>query len=144
MAKILRIISWVLLTLLCAMTLLFSVGSAGVGYSNADDQFGDVTLTDLTDGDEQLKKIIHGRRITAASFAAAYATLLLLVVLIPYRRGEVWAWWAILIATLVLSVMIWLRVPTLGITLGASTGYTQLVVVIVALLLDVKRLAASS
>ena len=144
MAKILRTISWVLLTLLCAMTLLFSVGSAGVGYSNADDQFGDVALTDLTDGDEQLKKIIHGRRITAASFAAAYATLLLLVVLIPYRRGEVWAWWAILIATLVLSVMIWLRVPTLGITLGASTGYTQLVVVIVALLLDVKRLAGSN
>ena len=144
MAKILRIISWVLLTLLCAMTLLFAVGSAGVGYSNADDQFGDVTLTDLTDGDEQLKKIIHGRRITAASFAAAYATLLLLVVLIPYRRGEVWAWWAILISTLVLSVMIWLRVPTLGITLGASTGYTQLVIVVIALLLDVKRLAASS
>jgi hypothetical protein len=40
--------------------------------------------------------------------------------------------------------MIWLRVPTLGITLGASTGYTQLVVVVVALLLDVKRLAGSS
>jgi hypothetical protein len=70
--------------------------------------------------------------------------MFLLVVLIPYRRGEVWAWWAILIATLVLSVMIWLRVPTLGITLGASTGYTQLVVVVVALLLDVKRLAGSS
>jgi hypothetical protein len=144
MAKILRMISWVLLTLLCAMTLLFSVGSAGVGYTNAEDQFGDVALTDLADGDEQLQKIIHGRRITAASFAAAYATLLLLVVLIPYRRGEVWAWWAILIATLVLSVMIWLRVPTLGLTLGASTGYTQLVVVVVALLLDVKRLAGSS
>jgi hypothetical protein len=70
--------------------------------------------------------------------------MFLLVVLIPYRRGEVWAWWAILIATLVLSVMIWLRVPTLGITLGASTGYTQLVIVVVALLLDVKRLANSS
>ncbi len=144
MAKILRIISWVLLTLLCAMTLLFSVGSAGVGYSNGEDQFGEMTLAELTQGNEQVAKLIHGRRITAASFAAAYATLLLLVVLIPYRRGEVWAWWAILIATLVLSLMIWLRVPTLGITLGAPTGYTQLVVVIVALLLDVKRLAASS
>ena len=144
MAKILRIISWVLLTLLCAMTLLFSVGSAGVGYSNGEDQFGEMTLAELTQGNEQVAKLIHGRRITAASFAAAYATLLLLVVLIPYRRGEVWAWWAILIATLVLSLMIWLRVPTLGITLGATTGYTQLVVVIVALLLDVKRLAASS
>jgi hypothetical protein len=144
MVKILRIISWILLTFLGAMTLLFSVGSASVGYTNGDDQFGDVAITELADGDEQLQKIIHGRRITAASFAAAYAVMFLLVVLIPYRRGEVWAWWAILIATLVLSVMIWLRVPTLGITLGASTGYTQLVVVVVALLLDVKRLAGSS
>jgi len=144
MAKILRVISWVLLALLGVMTLLGAVASASVGYSNGEDQFGDQTLTELTQGNEQVAKLIHGRRITAASFAAAYAVLFLMVVLIPYRRGEIWSWWAILIATLVLSVLIWLRVPTLGISLGASVGYTQLVVVVVALLLDVKRLAASS
>ena len=125
------------------MTLLLAVGSAGVGYTNGEDQFGDLTLAELTQGNEQVAKLIHGRRITAASYAAAYAVLFLLVVLIPYRRGEVWSWWAILIATLVLSVLIWLRVPTLGISLGASTGYTQLIIVVFALLLDVKRLAPS-
>ena len=144
MAKILRIISWVLLALVGVMTLLFAVGSAGVGYTNGEDQFGDLTLAELTQGNEQVAKLIHGRRITAASYAAAYAVLFLLVVLIPYRRGEVWSWWAILVAALVLCTMIWLRVPTLGISLGASVGYTQFVVVVVALLLDVKRLVGSN
>lgn len=144
MAKILRIISWVLLTLLGVMTFLGAVGSTQFAMSKGDDQFGDVMLSELTQGNQDVANLIHGRRMTAAAFAAAYSVLFLLVVLIPYRRGDVWAWWAILIATLVLSVMIWLRVPTLGISLGASVGYTQLVVVVVALLLDVKRLAGSS
>jgi hypothetical protein len=140
MAKVLRIISWILLTLVGVLTLLGAVGSAQFAISRSDDQFGDVTLSELTEGDTTVTNLIHGRRLTAAAFAAAYSALFLLVVLFPYRRGEVWSWWALLISTLVLSAIILLRIPFLGISLGASVAYSQLAVVVVALLLDIGRL----
>lgn len=143
MAKTLRITSWILLTLLAVVTLLGAVVSAQLAYSRGADQFGDVTLSELAQGNQRVINLIHGRRITAAAFAAGYSVLFLLVVLFPYRRGEVWSWWAILIATVVLSVLILLRIPTLDLQLGASVGYFNLGVVAIALLLDVGRLRSS-
>lgn len=144
MAKILGIISWVLLTLMGVLLLLGALASAQLAFSKGDDQFGTVTLADLTGGDQSLANLIHARRVTAAAFTAAYSVLLLSVVLFPYRRGEVWSWWAILIATLVGSLLIILRVPLLDVQLGASVGYFQLGVVIVALLLGAGRLRRAS
>jgi hypothetical protein len=140
MTKVLRIISWVLLTLLGVLMLLGAVGSAQFAISGGDDQFGDVTLSELTGGNTTVANLIHGRRLTAAAFASAFSVLFLLVVLFPYRRGEVWSWWAILISTVVLAGIILLRIPYLGVQLGASVAYTQLGVVVVALLLDISRL----
>jgi hypothetical protein len=140
MAKVLRIISWIVLTLLAVLTLLGAVGSAQFAISGGDDQFGDVRLSELTGGNETVANLIHGRRLTAAAYAAAFSVLFLLVVLFPYRRGEVWSWWAILISSVVLAAVILLRIPYLDIQLGASVGYMQLVVVVLALLLDVGRL----
>jgi hypothetical protein len=140
MAKVLRIISWVVLTLVGALILLSGVGSTQFALSGGDDQFGDVTLSQLTEGDTNTANLIHGRRLTAAAFAAGYSVLFLFVVLFPYRRGEVWSWWAILISTVVLSAIILLRIPYLGISLGASVGYSMLAVVVIALLLDIARL----
>jgi hypothetical protein len=66
--------------------------------------------------------------------------LFLFVVLGPYRRGDVWSWWALLASSAALGLVIMLRVPVLGTRLGAGTGLVQLIVVLVALLLDVQRL----
>jgi hypothetical protein len=140
MAKILRIISWVLLALAGALTLLGAVGSAQFAISGSDDQFGDVALSEMTGGNTTVANLVHGRRLTAAAYASAFSVLFLLVVLFPYRRGEVWSWWAILISTAVLAGIVLLRVPYLGIQLGASVAYMQLGVVVVALLVDVGRL----
>jgi hypothetical protein len=140
MAKVLRIISWIVLTLLAVLTLLGAVQSAQFAISGGDDQFGEVRLSELTGGNETVANLIHGRRLTAAAYAAAFSVLFLLVVLFPYRRGEVWSWWAILISSVVLAAVILLRIPYLDIQLGASVGYMQLVVVVLALLLDVGRL----
>lgn len=144
MTSKLRTVSWILLSLLGALTLLGALGSASFVLTQGEDQFGPVSMSELTGGDESIANLLHGRRLTAAAFTAAYSVLLLFVILFPYRRGEIWSWWAILMATLVCSALILLRVPFLGIGLGASVGYFHLGVGVVALLLDAGRLRASS
>ena len=97
---------------------------------------------------------VRARRATAAAYAAGFATLFLAITLVPYRRGEVWAWWALSAGTLVVSVLILLRVPLLGIRLGAPAAVTwagtalttlvQLAVVALGLAFGAGRLRGSS
>jgi hypothetical protein len=102
-----------------------------------------MTLEDVAAGRSEVATAIRARRGTAAAFAAAYAVLFLAVVLGPYRRGDAWSSWALLAAALTLGILVMARVPALGTRAGAGTGLSQLVVVIVALLLDVRRLRAA-
>jgi hypothetical protein len=136
----LRKVSWVLLALVSVLTLLGALASAQLGYSGGEDQIGPVALAELAAGRPEVAQAIHGRRGTAAAYAAAFAVLLLFVVLVPYRRGEAWSWWAIAAATVVGSGLIVARVVFLPTTVGAGVGWTQLGVVAVALLLDAGRL----
>ena len=142
MSSKLRVVSWVLLTLMCGLMLLASVGSAGLTYSQGDDPLvpGGKSVADVESWDAAAATATRARRGTAAAFAMAYATLLAVVVLIPYRRGEVWAWWAILGAAAVYATVSAIRIPALGYRLGAEVALTHLAVVVVALLLDVGRL----
>ena len=134
--------SWVLLTVVGALMLLGSFASLYTAYSHdAPDPIGPgATVADVEAWRPEVATAIRARRGTAAAFAAAYAVLFLSVVLGPYRRGDAWSWWALLAAALTLGILIAARVPALGTRAGAGTGLVQLAVVIVALLLDVKRL----
>jgi predicted membrane metal-binding protein len=79
-----------------------------------------------------------------------FATLFLVIVLGPYRRGEVWAWWALLSGMVTVSVLIILRVAFLSVQLstpsavtGAGTALSsilQLLIVVLGLALDAGRL----
>jgi hypothetical protein len=140
MAKKLRIASWVLLTLVGVLTLLGSGASALLAYSDNEDQIGPVALSELAAGRADVATAIRGRRGTAAAFGAAYSALFLLVVLVPYRRGDVWAWWALLTGSVVLALFTLARIPALGLQAGAGVGGIQLGVVLLALLLDASRL----
>jgi hypothetical protein len=144
MAKKLRMVSWIVLTLFGVLLLLGAVGSAATAMTRGPDQFGTVTMDELTGGNNEVMGILYARRLTAAAYASGFSVLFLLIVLIPYRRGEVWAWWALLIGTCVTAGLYILRVPTIGVTIGAEIGYMMLGFVVVALLLDVARLRKSS
>jgi hypothetical protein len=137
--------SWVLLAVAGVLMLLGSFASLYIAYTRgATDRLGpSITLDDVAAGRPEVATAIRARRGTAAAFAAAYAVLFLAVVLGPYRRGDAWSWWALLAAALTLGIFIMARVPALGTRAGAGTGLIQLVVVIVALLLDVRRLRAA-
>lgn len=116
--------SWIILVVVGALILLGSVVSLGLAYGSAQDQIGPVSLAELSVGRPEVAIAVRARRATAAAYAAAFATLFLVITLGPYRRGDVWAWWALLAGMLVVTVLIVLRVPFLGIRLTTPSAVT--------------------
>jgi len=139
-----RTASWVILALVGALTMLGSMASCYVAYRAADDQIGPVSLSHVAGGQPELGTALRARRGTAAAYAGGFAALFLLITIGPYRRGDAWAWWALLIGTLVLAVMILLRVPFLETRAGAGAGLITLVAVGLALALDAGRLRSGA
>jgi len=116
--------SWITLVVVGVLMLLGSLASLGIAYVSARDQIGPASLAELSAGRPEVATAVRARRATAAAYAAGFATLFLAITLGPYRRGDIWAWWAILAGTLVVSVLILLRVPLLGIPLRSSAAVT--------------------
>jgi hypothetical protein len=135
-----RTASWVILAIVGALTLLASMASWGVAYFASDDQIGPTRLSQLAGGLPEVAVALRARRATAAAYAAGFSTLFLAITLGPYRRGDSWAWWALLVGTLVMSVGSLLRVPILGTRAGAGAPLITLVVVGLGLALDARRL----
>jgi hypothetical protein len=138
----LRVGSWVALALIGALVVVGSLGSLSLAYSGGQDvlTLDGTTVSDLAEWNPDVATAVRGRRGTAAAFATAFAVLFLVVVLVPYRRGEVWSWWALLAAVVVLAGLTALRIPALGVQAGVGTALTLLAAVAVGLLLDVGRL----
>ncbi len=137
--------SWVLLALVGVLTLLLSLVSAWRAYGTSGDQIGGRSMSQLSAGRPEVETALRARRATAAAYASGFATLFLLISVGPYRRGDVWAWWALLVGMLVVSVLVLLRVPLLSLPLasastGAAAALTQLLIVGVGLALGAGRL----
>ena len=139
--------SWVLLALAGVATLLLSLVSAARAYGTYNDSIGGVSVSQLSAGRPDVETAVRSRRATAAAYSAGFATLFLLISVGPYRRGDVWAWWALLVGMLLVSVLILLRVPLLGTGLSGPIGggtargsLTQLLMVGVGLALGAGRL----
>lgn len=126
--------------------LLLSFVSMGQAYFNNYAIGGNdgVSVTKLGAGDEQVVKALRGIRGTSAAYAGAFAVLFLAIVFGPYKRSEKWAWWALMAACLLHAALVLPRLVFVGTTLGVGPAVTQVVVVIVALLLDVSRLRTSN
>jgi hypothetical protein len=139
-----RTASWVILAIVGALTMLGSMASCYVAYRARDEQIGSESLSQIAGGNPERVTALRARRGTAAAYAAGFATLFLAITLRPYRRGDAWAWWALLAGTVVLAAMILLRVPFLDTRSGAATGLITLVVVGLALALDAGRLRSGA
>jgi hypothetical protein len=140
-----RTASWVILAIVGALTMLGSMASCNIAYRGAgNEQIGSETLSQIAAGNPQRATALRARRGTAAAYAGAFAAFFLAITIGPYRRGDAWAWWALLAGTLVLAVMILLRVPFLETRAGAGAGLITLVVVGLALALDAGRLRSGA
>ncbi len=140
MSSKLRTVSWVLLAIVGLLTLLASCVSAQLAYWGTF-PIGGVEIAEIAGDNNDLLLGLRGARGTAAGWAAAWSTLFLVVVFGPYRRGDLTAWWGILASAIVLGVVVALRVPVLGMQAGAGAALVLLLWVILALLVDVKRLS---
>ena len=133
--------SWILLTVLGVLIMLAGLVSTARALRTSDDyNVGASSVSKVAAGDPGVATALRAQRGTAAAFAAAYGVLFLAVVLGPYKRGDVWAWKALLAAGLTLLVLVGLRLPILGTQFGVAPAVIQAVILIVGLLLDVGRL----
>ncbi|HMZ79556.1 MAG TPA: hypothetical protein PLL06_07640 [Acidobacteriota bacterium] len=114
--------SWVVLALAGVLTLVFSLISVARAYGTYNDHIGGVSVSKLSEGRPEVDTAMRARRATAAAYSAGFATLFLLITLVPYRRGEIWAWWALLAGMLVVSGLILLRIPLLDTGLAGPSG----------------------
>ncbi|MBI3651728.1 MAG: hypothetical protein HY231_11980 [Acidobacteria bacterium] len=144
-AKVLFLASWVILLGLSGFIGLTSLGSLRVAYfSEQDSLTSSLTLEQVKGigGDEAVNtiKTLRGRRVTAATWALAAAVLAFFVALFPYRRGERWAWWALLVGLGLSQILSALRYVIIGTSPGAGTAMTIVAVLLLALLAGVPRL----
>jgi len=138
----LRSVSWVLLALVGVLVLVGSLNSASIAY-RGDFRVGGAAVGEIAAGREGVLLGLRGARGTAAAWAAAWAVLFLALVVGPYRRGDVATWWGILASVLVLGAVAGARVVFTHVQTGTGEPLVLLVVVLVALLLDVRRLTGA-
>ncbi|HKP86026.1 MAG TPA: hypothetical protein VJZ26_08020 [Blastocatellia bacterium] len=141
-SRLLFVASWVILLVVITAITLLSLQSLRVAYTGTQDIL--ITRPALSDqireaGGEDALKIIMGRRATAATWALAYGLLALAVVIVPYRRGERWAWWALLISIGVSQLLSVARVPMIGATAGAGAAGIILAFALLGLLAGAPR-----
>ncbi len=128
-------ISWILFALLGVLFLVASLVSVNNAYRNRDADLiaGRHTPARIAGGDEEIATALSARRGTAAAFGVSYAVLLLAVTLYPYRRRRpVWAFRALVLASLLNAGIILLRVPLLHTGSGTIAGTVPLVLTILA------------
>jgi acetamidase/formamidase/creatinine amidohydrolase/Fe(II)-dependent formamide hydrolase-like protein len=134
--------SWIVLALAGVLTLLASLASLSNAYFSGAERIGGVMIGELANGRAEVVTALRARRATAAAYSAGFGVFLLLIAAGPYRRGDRWAWYAILAGTLTETLLTFARIPFLGTKSGTGAALIQLVVVGVGLALGVGRLRA--
>jgi hypothetical protein len=132
-----RTVSWVLLAIVAVLLILGGLSSLTIAYfgaASSDVITGSTSLQDLNITPEAATAL-RGRRGTAAAFCLGFGVLLLFIALVPYRQGAGWAWWAVLLAVVVLCGAVLLRIAALHTFQGTATVGMILLVVIPSLLL---------
>ena len=133
--------SWIVLTLAGVAVILISLISAVHAYNWGDNYgIGGTRVSEVAAGRLAVASALRGIRGTSAAFATAYGVLFLTIVLVPYRRGDVWAWWTLFAGGLTVLAITLLRVPFLDTRLGVAGSVSHFASAMVGLLLDVRRL----
>ena len=141
-SNLLFLASWVILLVVSAAILLSSAQSLWIAYAGGTDVLTtEYTLTQIAEqGGEQAAKAFRGRRVTAATWAMAYALAAIAITWIPYRRGERWAWWALLASLGISQLLSLARAIALGTTAGITAPALLLAFVLLGLLAGAPRM----
>ena len=148
-SKLLFLASWVILLILSAFIAAGAAGSLSTAYFGSNDQLSPgVTLEQIRaaggEHGEEAVKAFRGRRATAATWALGAGLLAIFVVVIPYRRGQRWAWWALLASIGISQFLSLARAVTLGTTAGTAPPAIVLSILLIGLLAGVPRMFRKS
>jgi hypothetical protein len=138
-AKVLFLASWIILLILSVAIGLLSLGSLRIAYFGGQDSLTPtLTIEQLQTigGDKAVDaaKAVQGRRATAATWAFAYSIIAIFVTLFPYRRGEKWAWWGLLLSLGLSQILSAARVVTIGTSQGSQAALIILAMLLIGLL----------
>ena len=141
MPKTLFTVGWVLLLLLAAALTLLSINSTYLPLAaRPDGVTSSVTINDIGEKTSpEVATALRGRRVTAATWALAYGMMLWGVLLVPYKRGERWAWWTILLSIVVSQLLSLARIPMLDTQQGAAASAILIGIALVGLLLGAQH-----
>ena len=141
-SNLLFIASWVILLVVSGAIILLSTQSVWIAYSGGPDSLTrEYSLTQIGEqGGDQAVKAFRGRRATAATWALGYALLAFVVIWVPYRRREKWAWWAVLVSLGVSQFLSLGRAIMLGTTVGTGAPAILLAFVLLGLLAGAPRM----
>ncbi len=133
-----RTFAWILLLILGSAATLLGLVSSYVAYVGSQNSGIDPHIERLRQITPELARVEQGRRGPAAALACAFGILYCFVAANGFRRGERWAWWAVLCSGGAGSLVILLRVPLIGTPLGMGAGIGFLVITLLAVLIPVK------
>jgi hypothetical protein len=141
MPKTLFNVGWVILLLLATALTLLSINSIYLPLAaRPDGVTSSVTIDDVgAKTSPEVATALRGRRVTAATWALAYAIMLWGVLLVPYKRGERWAWWAILLSVVISQLISLARIPLLDTQQGAGASAMLIGMALVGLLLGARH-----
>lgn len=141
-SNLLFVASWVILIVVSSAIAVLSLQSLRIAYtSNTDSLTRDYTLNQVQEqGGDEAVKAFKGRRATAATWALAYSLLAIAVIWIPYRRGEKWAWWALLVALGVSQLLSIARAIMLVTAAGFGAASIILVFTLIGLMAGAPRM----
>lgn len=140
--RLLFLASWVILLVVSVGIALVSVQSLFVAYGKQDENLTvEYSTAQIREqGGDEAFKAFKGRRVTAATWALGYALLAIAVTLVPYRRGEQWAWWALLVAMGLSQILSIARAITIPTTSGAGTSGVLLAFTLLGLMAGAPRM----
>ena len=129
-------VGWLLMLVVGLLITLGGLESMSMAYRATQDRIAGVSLADLAKLSPDLPNAIKGRRATAASLAISSGLLVCWIALTAYKRGEKWAWYALLSSLGIGSILSILRIPLLGMNSGTGTPAVMLGLVLIALLIS--------
>lgn len=150
-SRMLFFASWIILLVVMGAITLISLQSLRIAYTRSPETLTQGFTTEQIReygnqirerGGEDAVKAFKGRRATAATWALGYGLLGIIVVLVPYRRGERWAWWALLISLGASQLLSLARAIMLGTTSGLEVPEIILSISLIGLLAGAPRMFA--
>ena len=126
-------IAWLMLLLMGVLLALGGLESLLIAYYGGGELIPGMNSQELAAKNPDLPAALRGRRATAATLSITCGILVAWIASVPYRRGEKWAWWALLFSIGSGAALSIFRVQAINTRAGAGAAAIFLAWLLIAL-----------